>query len=96
MVVSGAASVQAQTAQSPHEAHDLHADPAAYIAALEDPKRDAWQKPREVIAALDLRPGELPSEVAVDGEVAAGPLGNETADETANVICIDEHDDCGN
>ena len=58
VVVSGAASVQAQTAQSPHEAHDLHADPAAYIAALEDPKRDAWQKPREVIDALDLRPGE--------------------------------------
>ena len=63
VVVSGAASVQAQTAQSPHEAHDLHADPAAYIAALEDPKRDAWQKPREVIAALDLRPGERVADI---------------------------------
>ena len=58
VVLSGAASARAQTAQSPHEAHGLHADPAAYIAALEDPKRDAWQKPREVIDALELRPGE--------------------------------------
>jgi ubiquinone/menaquinone biosynthesis C-methylase UbiE len=63
MVVSGASLAQAQTAQSPHEAHDLHADPAAYIAALEDPERDAWQKPREVIAALELRSGERVADI---------------------------------
>jgi arsenite methyltransferase len=58
MVVSAAAAAHAQTAPTPHEAHRLHADAAAYIAALDDPKRDAWQKPREVIAALGLRQGE--------------------------------------
>jgi len=58
LVVAGSPSMQAQSAPTPHEAHGLHADPAAYIAALEDPKRDAWQKPREVIDALELRPGE--------------------------------------
>jgi cyclopropane fatty-acyl-phospholipid synthase-like methyltransferase len=48
----------AQAAQTPHEMHRLHGDPAAYIAALEDPKRDAYQKPHEVMEALAVRPGE--------------------------------------
>ena len=56
--VFAAVPARAQTAPSPHEAHRLHADTAAYIAALEDPKRDAWQKPHDVIDALVLRPGE--------------------------------------
>ena len=38
--------------------HGLHNDPKAYIGALEDPKRDAYQKPQQVLAALDLKPGE--------------------------------------
>src|SRR5512141_2159428 len=40
------------------EMHKLHQDPKAYIAALEDPARDAYQKPHEVIMALALRDGE--------------------------------------
>ncbi|RPI53296.1 MAG: hypothetical protein EHM55_14185, partial [Acidobacteria bacterium] len=53
------AGVRGQTAQTEHDAHRLHADPTAYIAALEDPKRDAYQKPQEVIAALAVKPGEI-------------------------------------
>lgn len=41
-----------------HQMHGLHGDPKAYIGALEDPKRDAYQKPHEVIHALGLKPGE--------------------------------------
>jgi ubiquinone/menaquinone biosynthesis C-methylase UbiE len=52
-----------QAATSPHEAHRLHSDPQAYIAALEDPKRDAYQKPAEVVAALGLRPGEVVADI---------------------------------
>ena len=48
----------AQTTPSEHEAHRLHGDSAAYIAALEDPARDAWQKPHEVIDALGIKSGE--------------------------------------
>jgi ubiquinone/menaquinone biosynthesis C-methylase UbiE len=48
----------AQTAPTAHEAHRLHADSTAYIASLEDPARDAWQKPHEVIEALALKSGE--------------------------------------
>jgi ubiquinone/menaquinone biosynthesis C-methylase UbiE len=52
------ASVAAQSPRDQHEAHRLHRDPAAYIAALEDPKRDAYQKPQEVMKALAIREGE--------------------------------------
>ncbi len=51
-------------AQAPGEhAHRLHADPAAYIKALEDPARDAYQKPHEVIEALALTPGEVIADI---------------------------------
>ena len=38
--------------------HKLHQNPAAYIALLEDPARDAYQKPHEVVMALGLKDGE--------------------------------------
>jgi ubiquinone/menaquinone biosynthesis C-methylase UbiE len=46
-----------------HQMHRLHGDPKAYIGALEDPKRDAYQKPHEVIHALGLKPGELIADI---------------------------------
>ncbi|HXH07993.1 MAG TPA: methyltransferase domain-containing protein [Vicinamibacterales bacterium] len=48
----------AQVVRDRQDAHRLHRDPKAYIAALEDPERDAYQKPHEVIAALELKEGE--------------------------------------
>jgi ubiquinone/menaquinone biosynthesis C-methylase UbiE len=38
--------------------HRLHADSKAYIAVLDDPARDAYQKPHEVVQALALKDGE--------------------------------------
>jgi arsenite methyltransferase len=52
-----------QTAPGGADAHQLHRDPAAYIAALEDPARDAWQKPQEVLDALALRAGERVADI---------------------------------
>jgi ubiquinone/menaquinone biosynthesis C-methylase UbiE len=52
-----------QTAASGADAHRLHRDSAAYIAALEDPARDAWQKPQEVLDALALREGERVADI---------------------------------
>jgi len=48
---------------SMEEMHRLHQDSKAYIALLEDPKRDAYQKPHEVIMALDLKPGETIADI---------------------------------
>ena len=53
-----------------HGAHGRYGNPAdldAYIAHLSDPKRDAWQKPDEVVAALGLRAGQTAC------DVGAGP-----------------------
>jgi arsenite methyltransferase len=53
-----------ETAPRTHEEmHRLHRDPKAYIAMLEDPKRDAYQKPDEVVAALELKPGEAIADI---------------------------------
>lgn len=57
------APVAAQDARDPHQAHRLHENPAAYIKALEDPKRDAYQKPQEVMQALALKEGEIVADV---------------------------------
>jgi ubiquinone/menaquinone biosynthesis C-methylase UbiE len=40
------------------EMHKLHQDSKAYIALLDDPARDAYQKPHEVVMALALKEGE--------------------------------------
>jgi SAM-dependent methyltransferase len=61
--VLGPVAAAAQTAPTAHEAHRLHGDPAAYIAALDDPARDAWQKPHEVIEALGLKEGERVADI---------------------------------
>ena len=57
------APAQGQAPRDQHEAHRLHQDPKAYIAALEDPKRDAYQKPHEVMQALGIRAGEVIADI---------------------------------
>jgi predicted methyltransferase len=59
----GAAASTAQAPQTAQEVHRLHTDPAAYIKALEDPARDAYQKPHEVLTALGLKPGEVIADI---------------------------------
>jgi arsenite methyltransferase len=49
--------------RDPHQMRGLHNDPMAYIGSLEDPKRDAYQKPQEVLAALNLSPGEIIADI---------------------------------
>ena len=43
--------------------HRLHKDPKAYMRALEDPKRDEYQKPHEVLTALNIKPGETIADI---------------------------------
>lgn len=62
LLIAGGA-LFAQTVKHEHEAHRLHSDPAAYIAALENPARDAYQKPAEVIEALALKKGEIIADI---------------------------------
>ena len=46
-----------------HEMHRLHSDPTAYMKSLEDPKRDEYQKPHEVMQALNIKPGEVIADI---------------------------------
>ncbi len=55
-----------QDAPKPRTAQEIqkmHLDPKAYIAMLENPQRDAEQKPAEVIAALKIRKGETLADI---------------------------------
>lgn len=66
VLLVAAASVLSQpaVAQAPGEhVHRLHDDPAAYIKALEDPERDKYQKPHEVIEALAIKPGDVIADI---------------------------------
>ncbi len=54
---------QDQVKRDPQALHSLHDDPRAYIAFLDDPARDEYQKPHEVIAALGLREGETIADI---------------------------------
>jgi arsenite methyltransferase len=62
-LVQAAMPARTQSAQSPQDMHKLHQDSKAYIALLEDPERDAYQKPMEVIKALDLKEGEVIADI---------------------------------
>ncbi len=64
VLTMGAVALAQDTKPLTHEEmHRLHQDPKAYIAMLEDPARDAYQKPHEVITALDLKPGEVVADI---------------------------------
>jgi predicted methyltransferase len=52
------ANAQDETNRTTQQMHHLHQDPKAYLAMLEDPKRDTYQKPHEVIQALQLKENE--------------------------------------
>jgi arsenite methyltransferase len=46
-----------------HQMHQLHGDSKAYIGMLEDPKRDGYQKPHEVLKALGIKGGEVIADI---------------------------------
>ena len=58
------ASAQDAVMRDHQQMHQLHRDSKAYIGMLEDPKRDAYQKPHEVLTALAIKPGEVIADTA--------------------------------
>jgi ubiquinone/menaquinone biosynthesis C-methylase UbiE len=63
LMMPAAAGSQDKTQRDEHQMHQLHSDPKAYIGALEDRQRDAYQKPHEVMSALGLKPGEVIADI---------------------------------
>jgi len=64
-LVLGQALVIAQNTalSSTQEMHRVQQDSKAYIARLEDPMRDAYQKPQEVTKALNIKEGEVIADI---------------------------------
>lgn len=63
LALAAVAVVAAQNPKTMAEMHALHTNPDAYIKALEDPARDAYQKPHEVMMALDVKEGEVIADI---------------------------------
>src|SRR5687767_8338760 len=63
LLVAPSANGQDAVKRDQHKMHELHNDPKSYIGALDDPKRDAYQKPHEVLTALNIKPGEVIADI---------------------------------
>ena len=50
-------------AQSPHSHEHSFGDAGKWAKVFDDPKRDAWQKPHEVIQALALKPDAVVADI---------------------------------
>jgi ubiquinone/menaquinone biosynthesis C-methylase UbiE len=88
VLAPGAARAQDSGQRSPNEMHGLHNDPKAYIGALDDPKRDAYQKPQEVLAALNIRPGEVIADIGAGSGYFTFPLARRVG-ESGKVYAVD-------
>jgi ubiquinone/menaquinone biosynthesis C-methylase UbiE len=77
---------------STQEMNRLHQDAKAYIARLEDPKRDAYQKPQEVITALDIKEGEVMADLGAGSGYFAFRLA-EAVGKTGRVYAVDVNPD---
>jgi ubiquinone/menaquinone biosynthesis C-methylase UbiE len=74
------------------ELHHLHQDSKAYIAFLEDPQRDAYQKPREVMTALRIKPGEVIADIGAGSGYFSFRLARQVG-ETGKVYAVDINPD---
>jgi ubiquinone/menaquinone biosynthesis C-methylase UbiE len=57
---------QSQAGEHPHHldhAHHRFDDIDRWVRAFEDPARDEWQKPEEVVRALKLQPGQVVADI---------------------------------
>jgi precorrin-6B methylase 2 len=79
---------QDQTPRTPHEMHGVHRDPQAYIAMLEDPARDGYQKPDQVVAALALKPGDVVADIGAGSGYFAVRLAKAVGD-LGQVLAVD-------
>jgi arsenite methyltransferase len=74
------------------EMHRLHQDSKAYISSLEDPQRDAYQKPHEVVMALGLREGEIVADIGAGSGYFALRLAHHVGDK-GRVYAVDINPD---
>jgi SAM-dependent methyltransferase len=70
-------------AQVPHQHHPPSSE--EYAKVLEDPARDEWQKPHEVVTALDLKPAETIADIGA----GTGYFARRFANHAGKVYAVD-------
>jgi SAM-dependent methyltransferase len=63
VLVAYVAVIATAAAQAPHTHHHGFEDAEKWSKIFDDPKRDAWQKPHEVIQALALKPNAVVADI---------------------------------
>jgi len=76
--------VSSAAAQVAHQQHPPRSS-AEYARVLEDPARDAWQKPHEVVMALKLRPDEVIADIGA----GTGYFSRRFAHHAGKVLAVD-------
>ncbi len=71
--------------QAPHQEHHPPRDAAEYARLLNDPGRDAWQKPHDVVMALNLKPGDTVADIGA----GTGYFARRFARHAAKVYAVD-------
>ena len=84
------ATISAQDAlkRDQHQMERFYNDPQSYIRALEDPKRDVYQKPQEVLMALGLKPGEVIADIGAGSGYFTFRLAHHVGDQ-GKVFAVD-------
>ncbi|UUO08917.1 methyltransferase domain-containing protein [Blastopirellula sp. J2-11] len=83
-----------QEKQPMHEDHHHHhafADPAELAKKWNDPQRDQWQHPEEIVAALALKPGATVADIGAGTGYMAAHLSNAVG-KGGTVIAVDTED----
>lgn len=86
------ASGQDAVPRDEHQMHRVHRDPKAYIGMLEDPQRDAYQKPHEVLTALGIKQGEMIADIGAGSGYFTFRLAHH-AGENGKVYAVDVNPD---
>lgn len=71
--------------------HHIHQDPAAYIAAMESPERDRWQRPEVLLTALGVRAGQHVADVGAGPGYFTRRLARRVGDGWVFAVDVDPH-----
>jgi ubiquinone/menaquinone biosynthesis C-methylase UbiE len=81
--------VQSVAAQSPHTHQHSFGDAEKWAHVFDDPERDAWQKPHEVIKALALKPDAAVADIGAGTGYFAARLANMLPQGTVYAVDIE-------
>lgn len=87
-MLAATAAIALVVAGQMHGRHGNPEDVDAYVAKMEDPSRAEWQKPDQVLRALELRPGEFACDIGAGPGYFTVPLARAVGDK-GHVYAVD-------